>query len=862
MEKSRTGLKSLFLTLLAWVVGTWLQLLQSSLSSIEFYAIFLVLASVFIAYLTIKNIANSYHSRAYTRTVLMFAISGFLAFGLTGLRAVEYASQALSPSYEGRDVEVIGVVSAMPQINESGTRFQLDIESAQLLNSAEQVLSKQVVALPSKISLSWYGSVFSTVEGMDDLVSLQRVPMPLLPGERWKMTVRLKAPHGNSNPGGFDFELWLWEQGIQATGYVRTGANDVAPLRIVQTWQHPVEQLRYKVRDAIFERFANMPQSDLTLHSSVHSSEAGIVAALVTGDQQSIERADWDVFRTTGVAHLMSISGLHITMFAWGTVMVVGWLYRRSTRLCLLYPATNAALLGGLLLATLYALFSGWGIPSQRTIWMLAVVTLLRLFGKRWPWPTVWMLACVAVVMIDPWALLQAGFWLSFVAVGVLFATDISKHAVHRKNVSSIRNTSDIPSNADQPDSQVRRIVDTVKQKLWIASREQLIITLALTPLTLLLFGQVSVVGLLANAFAIPWVTLVVTPLAMLGMLFAPLWDMAGMATHGLSLYLQILANLPFATISMATPPVLISITGIVGGIFMVMPWSWRLRLLGLPLLLAVILWQAPRPELGEFELIAADIGQGNGLIVRTAEHTLVYDAGPRFSIDSDAGYRVLVPLLRRTHESVDTVMLSHRDIDHSGGIKSVLITYPKASFISSIESTHDLQKLRPVQRCVVGQTWQWDGVDFSVLHPSVEDYESFKKPNAMSCVLRVSTAQHSALLVGDLEQAQEMKLVTEQQAKATVLKSDVLLVPHHGSKTSSSAAFLDTVQPQLAIVQAGYRNRFGHPAESVMERYRERHIQVIDTAHCGAISWSSGQPDKTRCHRDVAKRYWHHQLP
>jgi competence protein ComEC len=850
MEKSRTGLGSLFLTLLAWVVGTWLQLLQSNLKSTEFYAVFLAVAGVFIAYAAILNIAKKNRFHTYSRTAIMFAISGLLAFGFTGLRAVDYASHALSPAYEGRDIDVVGIVSAMPQINESGTRFQLDVESSELLAVVDGAQTRHAVNLPSKISLSWYGGVFGAMETASDLAALQRKPMPILPGERWRMTVRLKAPHGNSNPGGFDFELWLWEQGIQATGYVRTSTNDAAPVRMAQTWQHPVEQLRYKVRDAIFTR---MSHGD----STSHSSEAGIVAALVTGDQQSIERSDWDVFRTTGVAHLMSISGLHITMFAWGAVIVVGWLYRRSTRLCLAYPAPQAALLGGLLLATLYAVFSGWGVPSQRTIWMLVTITLLRLFGKRWPWPTVWILACVVVVVIDPWALLQAGFWLSFVAVGVLFATDVGQYTEHNKNSSG-----DVVKLSTS-----RRLVETIKKKLWMGGREQFIITMVLTPLTLLLFGQVSVVGLLANAFAIPWVTLVVTPLAMLGTLFSPLWDLAGWSTTVLSLYLGALSHLPFATVFMATPPMLVSALGVVGGMLMVMPWPWQLRLLGLPLLLTVILWQAPRPEAGQFELLAADIGQGNGLIVRTAEHTLAYDAGPRFSIDSDAGFRVLVPLLRRTNESVDTVMLSHRDIDHSGGIKSVLTMHPKANFISSVESTHDLQTFRPVQRCVAGQTWQWDGVDFAVLHPSAEDYESPKKPNAMSCVLRVSTKQHSVLLVGDLEQLQEARLVAELSTKAIILKSDVLkstvlLVPHHGSKTSSSAEFLDAVQPRLAIVQAGYRNRFGHPAPSVMERYSERHIKVIDTAHCGAMSWASSAPTETRCQREVAKRYWHHQVP
>jgi competence protein ComEC len=192
---------------------------------------------------------------------------------------------------------------------------------------------------------------------------------------------------------------------------------------------------------------------------------------------------------------------------------------------------------------------------------------------------------------------------------------------------------------------------------------------------------------------------------------------------------------------------------------------------------------------------------------------------------------------------------------------------HTNANYISSIESTHELQALRPVQRCIAGQAWQWDGVDVAVLHPSAEDYESPQKSNAMSCVLRISTSQASVLLAGDIELTQEARLVAELPAKAIILKSDVLkstvlLVPHHGSKTSSSAEFLDAVQPRLAIVQAGYRNRFGHPAPSVMERYSERHIKVIDTAHCGAMSWASSTPTETRCQREIAKRYWHHQVP
>jgi ComEC/Rec2-related protein len=359
-------------------------------------------------------------------------------------------------------------------------------------------------------------------------------------------------------------------------------------------------------------------------------------------------------------------------MFAWLAAHIVGWLWRRSTRLMLRVPAQQAALLGGVLLAALYALFSGWGVPSQRTVWMLATVALLRLAGRRWPWPHVWLLTAAVVVAADPWALMQAGFWLSFVAVGVLFATDAT----------------DASTPGDTRKGGAFRLLQFF--------REQWVITLALTPLVLLLFQQVSLVGLLANAVAIPWVTLVVTPLAMLGAAAPPLWDLAAHAVRLLAVLLQWLAGLPWATLSMPAPPLWMAAVGVAGGALLAMRLPWTLRALGLPLLLPVLLWQAPRPAAGEFELLAADIGQGNAVLVRTATHSLLYDAGPRYSLESDAGHRVLVPLLRAYGERLDMLVLSHRDIDHTGGAPAVLAMQPQAGVLSSIEATHPLQALRP----------------------------------------------------------------------------------------------------------------------------------------------------------------------
>lgn len=773
------------------------------------------------------------------RAVLAFGLAASLGFGSAGWRACIFQSGALDPALEGRDIEVTGRVPAMPQPGEDGLRFRLDVESARLDGRA--------VALPPRILLGWYSGFagrearipalnMQDADPLETALALQRQPQALRAGERWRMTVRLKAPHGNSNPHGFDYELWLWEQGIQATGYVRAGAHDAPPEKLSSSWRHPVEQARQAVREKIFARVGNRQW-------------AGIIAALVVGDQNAIERADWDVFRATGVAHLMSISGLHITMFAWAASLLVGGLWRRSARLtprlCLAWPAAGAGALGGLLLATLYALFSGWGVPAQRTIWMLATVILLRQGGRQWPWAQTWLLAMAVVVAVDPWALMQAGFWLSFVAVGVLFATGAG--SPHAGGVQE-----PVPQGGWRPHA-----------RRWLAglarvAREQWVVTLALTPLSLLLFNQVSLVGLLANAVAIPAVTLLVTPLALLGVLWPPAWAATAACVSVLALFLQWLASWPLASVSVGASPLWCAVAGVAGGGLLAtrLPWYWRV--LGLPLLLPVLLWQPARVAPGQFELLAADVGQGNAVLVRTAGHSLLYDAGPRFSRESDAGHRVLVPLLRALGERLDILMVSHRDIDHIGGAVAVLAMQPGARLLSSIEDTHPLQAMRKAERCTAGQHWEWDGVQFELLHPAAAVYGTVAKPNALSCVLRISNGSRTALLVGDIEAPQEAALAAGDPVR---LKADFLLVPHHGSKTSSSAAFLDAVQPQLAMAQAGYRNRFGHPAEAVVARYEARGISLVKSATCGAATWDSQHAEAVRCQREEGKRYWHHVL-
>lgn len=803
--------------LLGSLAGAAVQVNQAQLWPVQWYE---VLALIGLVLLLALWWTRRWFAKNCTICTPVFGAlaAALLLFSVTGLRASHFTAQALNPVLEGRDIRVTGMVVAMPQPLEGGQRLRLAVESA--------TLEGQAVRLPELMDLGWY---HRPQHGSADADTV--APALVRPGERWQMTVRLKAPHGLRNPHGFDYELWAWEQGVQAVGDVRAGKKDTAPQRLAATYQYPVEQARQQVRDAIMAQLAANPAD------AASQRVAGVVAALVTGDQRAIERSDWDLFRTTGVSHLMSISGLHITLFAWLAAALIRLLWRRSSRLCLLLPAPSAALVGGALLAAAYALFSGWGIPAQRTISMLCAVALLRLWGLRWPWPHVWLLTCAAVVLPDPWALWQPGFWLSFVAVGILFASD---------------------PGAGVPDS------PSVVGHFLSMLREQWVVTLALTPLGLLMFGQVSLVGFGANMLAIPWTTLVVTPLAFLGVVWAPLWQLAAMAVQAMVLLLEWFAAVPWAALWLPIAPLWAGMAAVAGGTLLALSWPWPVRLLGLPLMIPVFFWQPPRPAPGQFELLAVDVGQGSAVLVRTATRTLLYDAGPRTSAGSDAGSRVLVPLLRAQGERLDTLLLSHRDSDHTGGALAVLQAQPQAQLLGSVTEEADLQALRPVTACVAGQRWRWDGVEFSILHPlpveaapaTVGMRKARSSTNAQSCVLRiVAPSGVAALLPGDIESAQEQLLL----AQNAPLRADVLLLPHHGSKTSSSAAFLDAVQPRSAWAQSGYRNRFGHPAPEVLERLQERGIALVDSVRCGAAQWSSTQPGSVHCQRQLQARYWQH---
>ena len=716
-----------------------------------------------------------------------------LAFTQAALRAEWRLTPELHPAWEGRDLVLTGRVESLHiavtgQGGVPGWRFECAVEAVGPTGTA---LPPEV---PRRLMLLAYDGP------------------PVTAGERWRFTARLKRAHGLSNPGGFEAELWLFEQGLRASGVVRAAQR----LQAAPWWE--IDAARQRLRAAIHARVAD-------------PGMAGVIAALSLGDQNAIPHADWTLFRDTAVAHLLSVSGMHVTLFAWLAAALVAPLWRQSRRLCLRLPASLAARWVGVLAALGYALFSGWGVPAQRTVLMLAAVAGLQSLNLRWPWPLVLLAAAVVVTAVDPWALLQPGFWLSFGAVGLLMMTGSER-------------------------------AEGWRARLKAALRTQAIATVGLAPLSLVCFAQLSLVGLLANLLAIPLISFVITPLALLGGLAPPLWAAAAWLVGLLTGWLKLLAALPGAVWWVPAAPLWSQGLALLGAGLLAVRLPWRLRLAGAAMVLP-LLWPAvPKPPVGEFELLAPDIGQGNAVLVRTHGHALLFDTGPAYAPGADAGERVLLPLLRSLGlRRLDMLVLSHRDSDHAGGAATLLQALPVGELRSSLEAGHPLLRAGPAEvRCEAGQGWTWDGVRFDVLHPTAAHFDAGLKPNDLSCVLRItSAAGRRALLAGDLEAEQERSLVQREPD----LRADVLLVPHHGSKTSSSPELLAAVRPATALVQAGYRSRFGHPAPPVLARYQAAGAVVVSSPACGAWRWRSDDAATAGlCERDRRRRYWHDHPP
>lgn len=721
---------------------------------------------------------------------------GAFALGVAWAGAAAHwrLAEALAPEHEGRDVELTGVVAALPQRLENGLRFEFDVERASL-------------PVPARISLTWYRG---WREDDDEAPAFA----PLHAGERWALRVRLKQPHGNANPYGYDYEAALLERGVRATGYVRRAETNRRLDDFVARPGYAVERLRERLR----ERFGAV---------LAESRYGGILVALAIGDQRAIDPALWRVFARTGTTHLMSISGLHVTMLAGLAYTLVAALWRRSPHLPLRLPAQKAAMFAGVLAAFAYCLIAGFQVPAQRTLTMLAVVALALWSGRSVSSGRVLSLALLVVLLLDPWAVLSAGFWLSFGAVALLFYIGAGR----------------------------------IRAGHWLAGwgRAQWAVTVGMVPALLALFQQFSLVSPLANAVAIPVVSLVVTPLALAGCLplGAPLLWLADRIMAWQMILLEWLAASHWAVWQQHAPPAWALMLALAGVVWLLLPRGFPARWLGLAACLPLVFVPPSRPAAGEAAATVLDVGHGLAVHVQTATHDLLFDTGPAFSADADSGSRIVVPYLRAQGvRGLDMLMISHEDNDHAGGAESVIDALPVALVSSSLAFDHPLSALPVAQRpCVEGDAWEWDGVRFAVLHPSAAQYEApTRKTNDMSCVLKLTAAGGASLLLtADVEAVGEAALVARH---APEVRADAVVVPHQGSKTSSTPAFVAAVGARTAIFPIGYRNRFGHPHPEVVERWSG--AGQFRTDRDGALRVALGKDVAVTAERARRPRYWH----
>ncbi len=707
---------------------------------------------------------------------------------------------------EGKDVCIVGLISSLPAQLERGTRFEFEVERVE----------SPGIHVPARISLAWY-----------DAGAVVR------PAERWRFTVRLKRPHGVLNPGGFDFEAWMIERNLRASGYVRDAAGDGAPRRLDAMVRDPgalIDRGRHELRERLQQRL----QSE---------RYGGVLIALVLGDQRAIREEDWTLFNRTGISHLVSISGLHITMLAGLAAAAASLAWRRSRRLLAVAPAQSAAALAALLAALAYCLLAGWGVPAQRTFFMLATVALALLARRHARAFTTLAIAAAVVCLLDPWAAIAPGFWLSFGAVAAIF------HVVAGRPV--------VPSGW--------------RAQLREAARIQGAVTLALVPLTIALFQQVSIVSPLANALAIPLVSLIVTPLALLAGLLVVLPEpLAALALPCLAIAhwlfaqlaeaLQWSVALPWASIAIAAPPWWALLLAVAAVIWLLAPRGWPLRWIAIVWFVPMFAWPPARPAAGDLWVTALDVGQGMALLAESGEHAVLYDTGPRYSPETDAGARVIAPYLRwRGIDRLDLLVVSHLDSDHSGGTASLLRSLPVERVWTSVRTDHPMLRVGPpVTRCSDGQTLTLGALELRVLRPSTGDYERALSTNAMSCVVEARSGPHRVLLTGDLPAREEAELGARHPDLAVTLVS----APHHGSRHSSSDAFVEAARPAWVVYQAGYRNRFGHPAVEVVERYAASGARAVRTDHAGATQWrlrADGSVEVESMRSDRA-RYWHNR--
>ena len=735
-----------------------------------------------------------------------------LGFGWAQWRAETRMADSLPPASEAKDIEIIGAIASLPQLTERGTRFEFDVEK--IVADAKN----DVAVVPSHISLTWY---LETNRKTAEVTP----PPTLTPGERWHLTVRLKRPHGTMNPHGFDFEGWALERNIRATGYIRVKGVNTKQADNASGLMYQVDRMRLALRERMLIALKEDPYR-------------GVLIALAIGEQSAIPAEQWKVFWRTGTGHLMSISGLHITMVA----SLLYWLafraWSRVPMLALRLPAQRAAALAGALAALAYALIAGFSVPTQRTFFMLAAIAAALWFGRGMSASRILGWALLAVMLLDPWAGLAPGFWLSFGCVAMIFY------------VTTLRT------------GQVGAVAGAVNT--------QIAVTLGLLPVTLVLFQEVSIISPVANAFAIPVVSLIVVPITLVGALlpFDFILQLAHLVMSWCYAALAFLSELPNAVWQSHAPARWTAVLAMIGVVWLLLPRGAAMRWVGTVAMLPMFMVLPASPKEGELWVTLLDVGQGLATVVRTANHAMVYDTGPRWNPDADSGNRIIAPYLRGEGiRMLDALVVSHADEDHSGGARSIIdMRKPKWVLTSMDEKSEVLRGAAEVMRCEWmeggGDSWHWDGVDFDIIHPAKEAYDiKGVKTNNLGCTLKITAPGGSILMTADIEKLSESQLIERFRDEPTVLKSDVMVVPHHGSRTSSTDAFIDAVSPTMALVPVGYRSRFRHPNGAVMERYAARKIPIYRTDFLGAITLkfvvdAKGKPLMSTF-RQQSPRYW-----
>jgi len=643
-------------------------------------------------------------------------------------------------------------------------------------------------------------------------LSWQSAPKKIRVGDKWKFTVYLKKVTGLMNPGGFDIETWSFQEGIRATGYV---VNQEGVLLASEWYHHPLDRIREYFRDQINKNLTKSPTSHW-------------ITALAIGERYGIPPDDWKVLRNTGTNHLMAIAGLHIGFMAGFAFSIVMWIWRRQPKWVLKMPAQHAGAIAALIMGLIYSAMAGFSLPTQRACLMLSLFLITVLSRRKvLSWHT-WSLALLCVLLLNPLSVLSVSFWLSFSSIALI--------------IYGVRG----------------RLAPT--GLWWKHGRIQWVITIGLIPLSIGLFQECSWVSFIANSIAIPCVGFLVVPLTLLGCFFLLISGKVGgiflmWADKIISLLwivLSYLAHISWGTWYQLVPNVWYVIAACIGMIILLLPIGFPGRGFGIIWLLPIIFYKPPAPPVGDVWLTLLDVGQGLSAVLQTHSHILVFDAGARLSEKNDMGESVVIPFLHSlgvTH--VDRLVISHGDNDHIGGSFAILKQFPTYLVKSSVpEKFLNV----PASYCLRGEAWQWDQVTFKFLYPTVD---KLGLNNDSSCVLRVTSGMRHILLTGDIEKIAENDLI---QSVPSELAADVIIAPHHGSKTSGLDEFISLVHPKIALFPVGYRNRYHFPNPLVVQRYHEIGAISFDSVQSGAIQLKISRQDKSLIpsqYRAQHTHYW-----